>query len=263
MIYINDRKKLELNEKNLYVVIDFDKTITSYESIDSWDASANPNFIDNRLEKEMNELYEKYRPIEMDYDISKEDKLKAMQIWYSECMDLYYKYNLTKEQMKKSIQNSDVRFRNGAKELLKSLHDKNIPVIILSAGIGNTIEQFLKDNNCLFDTMFIISNFIEFDENGKVKKFDNSKMIHTLNKTINGHLPIKFQEKIRDKKYKVLIGDLIEDIKMVDEKEIDTTLRIGILNDEMKNREKLYKENFDIVITEEISLKELFELYVI
>ena len=160
MIYKNNKKNLKLDKNNTYVVIDFDKTITPYESTDSWAASANPNIVDNGLIKEMDELYEKYRPIEMDYSISKEEKLKAMEIWYSECMDLYYKYNLTKEQMQKSIQSSNVKFRKGAKELLQLLHSENIPVIVLSAGIGNTIEQFLKDNNSLFDTMYIISNFI-------------------------------------------------------------------------------------------------------
>ena len=259
MRYVNNNKinKLNLNKDNTYIVMDFDKTITSYDSSDSWDAVANPKVVGQGIRTDMDKLYKKYRPIEMDYTISKQEKLRQMEIWYSECMNLYYKYNLTKEQIKNSIQASDVKFRKGAKELLILAHGNKIPVIILSAGIGNTIEQFLKDNNCLFDdTMYIISNFIEFDENGKVKKFDNSKMIHTLNKTMDGHLPDEFMKKLTDRQYKILIGDLLEDIKMVDESERDTTLRIGILTKEMENEEnlKLYNETFDIVLTEEESL---------
>ena len=104
--------------------------------------------------------------------------------------------------------------------------------------------------------MYIISNFIEFDDNGKVTNFDDSKMIHTLNKTMNGHLPEEFIEKVKNRKYKILIGDLIEDIKMIDEKEEGTTLRIGILTKEMENEEnlELYKERFDVVLTEEEDL---------
>ena len=259
MKYLNNNKinQLNLNKNNTYIVMDFDKTITSYDSSDSWDAAANPKFVEPGIRSDMDKLYKKYRPIEMDYTISKEEKLKQMEIWYSECMDLYYKYNLTKEQIKNSIQASDVKFRKGAKELLILAHDNKIPVIILSAGIGNTITQFLEDNNCLFnDTMYIISNFIEFDDNGKVTKFDDSKMIHTLNKTMSGHLPEEFYGKVRDKQYKMLIGDLIEDIKMIDEKEKDTTLRIGILTKEMESQEnlRLYNEKFDVVLTEEEDL---------
>lgn len=261
MIYINIKKHLNINKKNIYMVIDFDKTITSYESVDSWGASANPNVVQKELSEEMDLLYKKYRPIEMDYKISEKEKIKAMQKWYSECMDLYYKYNLTKSQITKSIEMSKIEFRNGVEELLLLLYEKDIPVIILSAGIGNTIKQFLKFNSCLFENMYIISNFIEFDRNGKVKKFDNSKIIHTLNKTMEGHLIPEVEEKIQNRNYKILIGDLVEDIKMVDEKELDTTLRIGILNKEMQNKEnlKLYNNKFDIVLTEDENLGEFIK----
>ena len=101
----------------------------------------------------------------------------------------------------------------------------------------------------------------EGNEKGNVKEFDNSKMIHTLNKTINGHLPDEFERKIENKKYQILIGDLIEDIKMVDKTQLDTTLKIGILTKEMENEEnlKLYRENFDIVLTEEENLEEIMQ----
>ena len=259
MKYLNNNKinQLNLNKDNTYIVMDFDKTITSYDSSDSWDAAANPKFVEQGIRSDMDKLYKKYRSIEMDYTISKEEKLKQMEIWYSECMNLYYKYKLTKDQIEKSIQISNIKFRKGAKELLILAHNNKIPVIILSAGIGNSIKQFLEENNCLFnDTMYIISNFIEFDDNGKVIKFDDSKMIHTLNKTMNGHLPEELIYKVKDKQYKVLIGDLIEDIKMVNEKEKDTTLKIGILTKEMEREEnlKLYNEIFDVVLTDEEDL---------
>ena len=73
---------------------------------------------------------------------------------------------------------------------------------------------------------------------------------------MNGHLPEEFIGKVKDKQYKILIGDLIEDIKMVDEKEKDTTLMIGILTKEMESQEnlRLYNEKFDVVLTEEEDL---------
>ena len=260
MIYINSKNKFKLNKNNAYILIDFDKTITCCEGDDSWAAVANPKIVGKEIKNDIDKLYEKYRPIEMDYNISKQEKLKQMEIWYSECMNLYYNYKLTKNKIEESIKSSNIKFRKGVKELLISLHKQNVPVIILSAGIGNTIEQFLKTNNCYFDdTMYIISNFIEFDRKGNVKKFDNSKIIHSLNKNINVHLPDKFKKKIRNKKYKILLGDLIEDTKMVDKDELNTTLTIGILTKEMESEEnlKLYNTKFDIVLTDEENLREV------
>lgn len=239
---------LSLENKNFYVAIDFDRTITSADGVDSWAAVAQTRYVGQEIVKEMDELYAKYRPIEMDYSISKNDKEKYMKKWYEDCMDLYYKYNLTKHKMLQSIQNSNMIFRSGAKEFLKLMYKNDIPVIVLSAGIGNAIEQFLKDNNCLFENMYIISNFIEFDENGKAKKFDNSKIIHTLNKNMKGHLPKEFEEKLSNKEYRLLIGDLIEDIKMVDESELNKTLKIGILDINIENNIDIYKKYFDLVL---------------
>lgn len=255
MIYINKNKlkNFDMNKDNTFLILDFDKTITTNENMDSWEAIINPNIVGKEIGKEMDKLYGKYRPIEIDYNISKEEKLKHMKYWYSECMNLYYKYNLSKKQLQDSISNSDIKFRKGFKEILIKMHSYRIPVVILSAGIGNTIKQFLEENNCLFnDTMYIISNFIEFDENGKVKKFDNNKFIYTINKKMNGHLPKEFFEKIKNRKYKMLIGDLVEDISMVNRNELDTTITIGILNKKMSDNDiKIYKDNFDVLIEDD------------
>ena len=55
------------------------------------------------------------------------------------------------------------------KEFLRKMNEMNIPVIIISAGIGNVIEEFLKLENDYYDNIKIISNFIVF-ENGEFKE---------------------------------------------------------------------------------------------
>ena len=261
MKYINTNKleKLKINNDNVYFVIDFDRTITSKESEDSWSVSG--RLLGEDFKKEIDELYIKYRPIEMDYQITIEEKEKAMIEWYSKCMYLYYKYHLTEEKLKKSVREGNLIFRFGAKEFFKTANENNIPIIILSAGIGNVIEEFLKLNDCYYDNIYIISNFMEFDKNGDVKEFDNSNMIHTMNKTMKEKLPQYFLEKLVNRTYKVLIGDLKEDEKMVEKDEWDTTLKIGILENETEERLKTYNEAFDIVLTEEDAAFEIVEKF--
>lgn len=250
MKYINTNKleKLKINKDNVYIVIDFDKTITAKESEDSWAVSG--SLLGEDFAKEINTLYQIYAPIEMNHKIDIQEKEKAIVEWYEKCMSLYYKYNLTQEKLEESVRKSNLIFRDGAKEFLQKANKKNIPIIILSAGIGNVIEQFLKETNCYSDNIYMISNFMEFDENEKIKKFDNSKMIHSLNKTMKGKLPDSYMEKIKNKTYKILIGDLKEDEKMIEKEEWDTTLKIGILNDETEERLKIYQETFDMVLTD-------------
>ena len=158
MKYIKEEKIkiLKYNKNNIFVVLDFDRTITSNESEDSWAATSNKEIMGEEINFKMDELYKVYRPIEIDYKMPIKEKEKNMEKWYGDCMDLYYKYNLTKEKLLQSVGKSKLIFRRGAKEFLNKCHQENIPVIIISAGIGNVIEQFLKTSNCYFDNTYII-----------------------------------------------------------------------------------------------------------
>lgn len=250
MIYINTDKKekLDINDENVYFILDFDKTITDVKGTDSWDASG--KLLGQEFKAKLDELYQKYRPIELDYTISEIKKNDEMLKWYSEVMELYYKYNLTQEKLVKSVLESNLILRKGLKEFFKDMHDNNVPIIILSAGIGNVIVEFLKNNYMYYDNiLYIISNFIEFDQNGNMKKYDNKKIIHSSNKTMKKHLPENIDKELKKRKYKILIGDLIEDKKMVDESELDTTLTIGILDINIEENLEIFNKNFDIVIT--------------
>lgn len=249
MKYIDEEKlsKIQLTKNNFYVALDFDKTLTATESTDSWDASG--RILGEDFKKEINSLYDKYSPIEQSYTVSFEEKFKAMEEWYYACMELYYKFGLTEQKLQESIDTSNLIFREGAKEFLQEMHINNIPVIVLSAGIGNVIQRFLKNTNCYYDNMFIISNFIEFDSLGQMKKYDN-ELIHTLNKTMAGKVIPDFSREMDKREYRLLLGDFIEDKNMVPKKEWDRTISVGFLGKKINENLEVYKKNFDIVLTE-------------
>ena len=250
MKYVNNEKlnRIKLTKSNFYVAIDFDKTITATESADSWDASG--KILGDEFKEKLYNLYFKYGPIEQDYNISFEEKYKAMEEWYYSCMQLYYDYGLTQEKLKESIDSSNIVFRKGAKNFLNELYKNNVPVIILSAGIGNVIERFLQKNECLYKNMEIISNFISFDSNGKIKKY-TGELIHTLNKTMDGKVTYDFFEKIKKKKYGLLFGDFVEDKKMIPMNEWNNTVSVGFLGKNVEQNLEVYKDNFDIVLTQD------------
>ena len=255
MIYFNNEKKIDelkqkINKDNIYVFMDYDKTITSNKSEDSWATTANKKAMGKAISNDLNKFYEKYGPIELDYTIDIQEKEKYMLEWYEKSMNLYYTYHLTKEKLKECIYNSHLELREGAKDFLNKLYNRNIPVIIFSAGIGNVIEQFLKEKECYYDNITIIGNFIKFDKNGDMIKFSDN-IIHTLNKNIDKLNDDKLKEKIEEKEYRVVIGDLVEDINMMGEYPEDKSLKIGFLNKNITENLEVYRKNFDIVLTEE------------
>ena len=248
MKYIKEERisKIKLDKTNMYVVIDFDKTITDSDSQDSWDATGIN--LSKDFKKDIDDLYEKYMPVEINYKIPYEEKYKDMERWYNDCMNLYYTYSLTKEKLEEAVNTSKLKFRKGAKEFLKNMYESNIPVIVISAGIGNTIELFLKKNNSLYKNMCIISNFIKFDENGNMKKFEED-IIHSMNKNLKHDLPKYFKEEIEKRKYSLLLGDVLDDLKMVPEEQIINTITVNFLNEKVEENLEKCKENFDIVLT--------------
>lgn len=259
MVYINEDKlkSINLDSNNFYVVMDFDKTMTTINSDDSWTVIQNPNILDPNLSIESLKLAQKYCPIEMDYSLDPNLKSKYMYDWYTSVMKLYYKYNLTYDKLLECVKCGNLILRNGLKELLLNFNKNNIPVIILSAGIGNVVRESLILNNCLYDNIHIISNFFSFDDN-KLLPF-NPPIIHTCNKRMSS-LPDNFKKEISDKEYILLFGDFIEDINMVPKSDLYRTLSFGFLEKNVETNLKSYQDAFDVVLTDNASFDDAMDV---
>ena len=168
-----------------------------------------------------------------------------MEEWFKKHFELLVKYKTKESDYSDALIDSNVMsFRNGAKEFMEFLHKNNIPLIIISAGIGNFIENFLKYNNYLYDNIHIISNKIIFN-NGIAIGVDN-KIIHSLNKN-EMSLPQDILNKINNKNNVILLGDQIGDLLMVDKNTDKELITIGFLNEDTKNDIDIMNDNFDIV----------------
>ncbi len=252
MVYINNDKinLIGLNDSNFYVIMDFDNTITTNGSTNSWSILENPNFIDPQLSIDSNEFVKKYYPYELDYSLDFATKSALMQEWYYKNINLYYEYGMTYDILLNCVKNANVTFRKGVKDFLKLLYEKHIPVIILSAGIGNVIYELFKFHNCLYDNIHIISNFIKF-ENGKMLPFTDT-IIHSCNKSIS-KLPIDFSDNIKNREHILLFGDLIEDLNMVSKDELEKSISFGFLENNVEKNFEIYKSAFDVVLTDNSS----------
>lgn len=251
MIYINNEKKvnkIKLQKDNFYVVADFDKTLTEGTSISTWGVLANSNIVDEEYARKRTELYNKYRPIEIDMSLSEDIRCEAMFEWWKAHIGLFFEYELKEDVVKKSIKESGLKYRAGAKEFLKKMKELDVPVIIISAGIGNVIEEFLKNEKDYSKNIKIVSNFIIF-ENGLIKEITGGT-IHALNKNIV-KLDDESKEILKNRENILLLGDGIGDLKMVSKENIKNTISVGFLDEKIKENLDFYNENFDIVLADE------------
>lgn len=234
---------------NCYVVADFDRTITNGNSETSWSIISMCNGIPESYIYERKKLYDIYRPIELDEDMNFDERSRLVSEWYRKIIELFIKYKISDKVFEETANDLGIiKFRDGALEFLTFLYDMNIPLIIISAGIGNFIESFLKNNNCLFDNIYISSNKILF-KNGVAYSIGNN-LIHSLNKN-EISLPNNVTKKLIGREKVLLLGDQLSDLNMVDDKLHDEVIRIGFYSTSAQVPIEYYYDKFDIVCDNE------------
>lgn len=265
MLKINEGILEKVNKwnDNYYVLVDFDRTITSGSSESSWGVLTNFKSVPKEYSEERKKLFNYYRPIELDLSLDFETKNKYMIEWWTKHISLLIKYGFKEEDIKNDTDSvSILKIRTGVDKFLKIMHEKNIPVIIISAGLGNFIEKFLIQNDSMYDNIYIVANYIKF-ENGVASGITND-IIHSLNKN-DIAIPKDIKELIKTRENIVLFGDTIEDIKMVSDEKRSSALKIGFLNDSTESEMEAYLANYDIVgynaatFNEVINLLDIFK----
>lgn len=250
-MYIKDFVKELLpiqNLDNLYIVADFDKTITARSSLTSWSILADTDLVPKEYTMERQHLYDIYRPIEVNDSLPFDYRMKMMSKWFRAHIELFVKYKMTEEVFENAATNLRVmEFRTGAQEFLTFLWENKIPLIIISAGIGNFIEAFLKKYNCYFDSIYVSSNKILFKNGIAVGVGEN--IIHSFNKN-EVSLPPEITSKLKDRNQVLLLGDQTSDLNMVDKNLHDSVITVGFEpdapNDPCNSLED-FQASFDIV----------------
>lgn len=260
MIYLKEEKLEEIKnwkDEELYILADFDRTLTLGSSLTSWSVLSKSDKVPKEYVTERQKYYDYYRPIEIDQTLSYETKNKLMKEWWLKHINLFVKYKIKEEIIKDAARNLRVMaFRKGAKEFLKNMKERNIPVIIISAGIGNFIKEFLIMNDCNYNNIHIVSNFIKFENGYAIGVEDN--ITHSLNKN-EVSMSEKVKQELKGRKHIILLGDGLDDVKMASEDKIKDALKIGFLEEKVEENKPYYLSAFDLVCTDNTSFDELNE----
>jgi len=258
MLYFKEEKLEKTSnwkDENIYILTDFDRTLTLGSSSTSWSVLSKSDKVPKDYVTERQEYYDYYRPIEIDTKIPYETKNKLMKEWWTKHINLFIKYKISEDIIKDAARNLRVMsFRDGAKEFLSNMKERNIPVIIISAGIGNFIKEFLIMNEVYFDNIFIVSNFITFKDGYAEGMEDN--ITHSLNKN-EVSMPRRVKEVLKERNHIILLGDSLDDVKMSSEEKREEALKIGFLEEKVEENMPFYRDVFDVVCTDNTGFDEL------
>ncbi|KAJ3685853.1 hypothetical protein LUZ61_015017 [Rhynchospora tenuis] len=261
-----ERKKASIRDAGpgkLQVIADFDGTLTKYwcngvrgQTSHSLLQQGNAEYDAKRQA-----LYEYYHPLEISPTIPIEEKTKLMEEWWEKTHGLLIEGGLTYDAIKKSVADASITFRDGVVQLFEFLKEKDIPVVIFSAGLADIIEEVFRQKlHRSFKNIKVVSNRMQFDESGRLVAF-KGKTIHVFNKNehaIDMAAPIhdKFGSSdssdvngtfVKDRTNIVLLGDGLGDLGMSDGVSFEHRIAVGFLNSNIEKSLKDYSEAFDIV----------------
>lgn len=243
--------------KNLKVVADFDFTLTHCFDKDSQQKlltsfgavefdSRFPDDFRNRLL----DLYHHYAPIDADPNIEQETKVKLVEEWNKKASEVYRSETITKEIIKNAVSVARLKLRGGFNLFANTLSHKQVPFLILSAGLGDSIVCVLENTGVEQNDIKVISNFFTFDNNGLVTGTTKPLITTGSKGKRTGELHNQYFESVSERKNVILLGDRIEDLQMADAygETYDTLLTIGFLNEKVEEEKDLYLRNYDVVL---------------
>lgn len=243
-----ERKIKKFSFDNLQIVADFDNTITQDNGDCSWSLFPKSWMLPEEYIVEEKDLFDYYYPLELDHSLSFADRDILMKEWWMKALGLFIKYRLHKNVIDKIIQDScAVEFRHWMKEFMDISAVKNIPFIILSAWITNTINEFLSFKQTQSSNIHVVSNELKFDNNWFCVGINKDIIIHSENKDEHD-MPSHIQEMVKWKTDIILLWDSLTDTKMIDEELREWALKIWFLAEKKMLSKDKFMDSFDIVI---------------
>ena len=255
------RKLVTDGPDNLQVIVDFDYTLTRAHkdgvNVDcSWGVLENYKELPSSYHTKVRAAKDKYYPIELDMSISVEDKIPVMIEWYKVANSCLAESGVQRSWLPKMVKESNCELRDDTDKMMEMLDDANIPVLVMSAGVGDLISEILKHFNLLKKNTSVVSNFLQFDDEGNILGLTGD-MIHMYNKA--EVIQKKSQEGDNNngsRKNVIVMGDSLGDLEMAaGVKDPNLILTIGFLNKNIDTSLPKYRDSFDIVLVDDQSMK--------
>lgn len=96
--------------------------------------------------------------------------------------------------------------RDGTHEIFSLAHEMNVPVLVFSAGLGDSIQAVLRHEQIMLPNVKLVSNFLKYDS-GLVDGFsDEYPLIHTFNKNETVLEGTEYYDMVHNRTNVILMG---------------------------------------------------------
>ncbi|XP_059892186.1 cytosolic 5'-nucleotidase 3-like [Gadus macrocephalus] len=244
----------------LQVISDFDMTLSRFAHHGKRVPTTH-NILDHRLLIDedcacnMRKLLKIYYPIEIDPSLTSEQKIPLMVEWWTKVHHLLIQQKIQRDMLAQAVQESGVILREGYEVFFDRLAELQVPLLIFSAGVGDILEEVVRQSQVFHPNVHVISNCMDFDANGVLRGF-KGPLIHTFNKREGALLLAAPLPELRERPNVLLLGDSLGDLAMADGvARPHNLLTVGFLNDQVEERTESYVEAFDIVLVKDETME--------
>lgn len=238
---------------SIHLILDFDHTITTPDSASTHTILYSARKLD--FNRKSDEIYDKYRAIELDPSIPIKQKTKYMREWTLANNASIVEANFTKEEFMDLSVKAKVNIRSGTDQLCNFCKERQIPLLILSAGIGNIVldllTKFQLHSSC------VVSNMAQFDTQGNIAGFHDI-CVDAFSKGETDLSCTEYAPLVKMRRHAIIIGDGLGDVSMGDSLEHDLVFKVGFCN----SVEKLdsYLNAYDLVLSRNDGFEAILEI---
>ncbi|XP_066263475.1 cytosolic 5'-nucleotidase 3-like isoform X1 [Branchiostoma lanceolatum] len=266
-VYIKDKERVEKllcqliqdGKSKLQIITDFDMTLSRFSINGKRCATCHNVLEDSTLVPEskkqiLDELRDTYYPIEINAKMTIEEKIPFMMEWYTKGTGVLVECGLKQSDLSLAVKESNAQMREGCDWQFHALHEHNVPMLIFSAGIGDILEEIIKQHSQMYANMRVVSNYMDFNHDGMLVGFKGD-LVHTYNKNEGALRNSDYFTTLRERRNIILMGDSMGDLRMADGvPNMQHILKIGFLNDNIEERLEKYKEAYDIVLVSDSTM---------
>jgi len=226
----------ELSASDIIVITDFDATITTGDSEQCHDLVGASKLLPEEFRKEFCPLL----------DWTSNTQIDGVE-WWDKAHELMIKHGTPQRAIiPRLVREAKMVPRPGALELLKHLELHNVPVLIVSAGLSDVIEEFLRQHGALSENVAICSNRLNYEADATPKSVSPEPPITSFTKEYAYSSASSFFAQHASRRGIIQLGDSLTDVDPAKKVPYDHLLSIGFLNARPDGRK--HAEAFDAVV---------------
>jgi len=206
--------------EHLLVITDFDATLTTGDSQQCHDLCAESPIMST-------DFRDKFAPL---LDWAANPDIDGVE-WWDRAHALMVRYGCPKRQLiPRIVREAKMTPRPGSLELLKRLEELDIPVLIVSAGLSDIIEEFLRQHGALSENVTVCSNRLNYAADMSPKTVSPEPPITSFTKQYAYASSSSFFEQHAARKTLLVLGDSVTDVDASKNVPYDHCLSVGFLN---------------------------------